>query len=84
MPPLVKKCPQLKTFFQIPLTHLPPFLSNLSIPYGIEKGIKWTPEIEAYSGFIPKGLHFFFFLGGRGDPLPNAYISLIQEEDEPP
>ena len=100
MPPIFKKkCPQLKFFFQIPLTHLPqcpqfwkknaprwnffsnstntfaqlppiffknapnfffnyhikkicpqlnnlpPFLSNSSIPNGIEKGIILTPEL---------------------------------------
>jgi len=42
MPPIFLKlsfkkiCPHLK--------NLPPFLSNLSIPNGIEKGIIWTPE----------------------------------------
>ena len=29
MPPIVKKFPQLKIHFQIPLTHLPPFPPNL-------------------------------------------------------
>ena len=38
---------QIKKHFKIPLTHLPPFLSNLSIPNAIEKGIMWTPAFKA-------------------------------------
>ena len=44
MPPILtyhlkKICPQLKNF--------PPFLSNLSIPNGIEKGIILTPDFNS-------------------------------------
>jgi len=41
---------------------------------------------RVYSGFFPQeGLTFFFFLeGGKAKTLQKAYISLIQEGDEPP
>jgi len=49
MPSILKKMPPI-FFFKLsfqkilpPIKNLPPFLSNLSIPNGIEKGIILTP-----------------------------------------